>query len=421
MLLFPTGPIASLVVSALFGAFLGLWREMQDQKKNRTSFMGLRTMSLLCLLGAFSTLFPQFPSLPLILFGAVTILVVIGYTHGNFVLQKIGMTSELAALLTFFIGILVGFEQQVLAILLTVFLGGVGAFRDVLHKFAKTLDPKEWIGLFQLLALSGAVLPFLPKEAVDPWGVFVPFNVWLLVMLISGIGFVGYFLIKYLGARGGIPLLGFLGSIVSSTAVTISMAIRSKKNNLPYIFSGGILVASATMHVRVMLELIVLGAGEFFSFLLVPLAMSLSSVALAVYFFLMSKNKKSPFFQKPESIKLEKPFEIIPALKFGLIFIIVLFALALGKRYFGDSGVYAAAFLSGIIDIDAIVLSSLESVRLGELSISTAQNAVAIGLFVNTLVKIGYVSIMGSRELVRKSSWAIGLSVLVGITVFLLT
>jgi len=316
---------------------------------------------------------------------------------------------------------LVGFEQQILALLLTVFLGGINAFRDVLHKFAKTLEPQEWIGLLQLVALSGVVLPFLPREAIDPWGVFVPFHVWLLVMLISGIGFVGYFLIKYLGARGGIPLTGFLGGLVSSTAVTISMATRSKETNLPRIFTGGILVALATMQFRVVLEILLLGPKEIFSFLFIPITMSVVSSLFAVYFFVKSKSKKTSFFKKPERVKLENPFEIIPALKFGFIFLVVLFALALGKRYFGDSGVYVAAFLSGVVDIDAIVLSSLESIKLGELSNQVAYNAIAIALFTNTLVKVGYVGIMGSKSVFRKVSLATVAVTLVGIGVFLLT
>jgi len=421
VLLFPTGPIASLLIASLLGAFLGLWREMQDQKKNRNSFMGLRTMTLLCLLGALSTIFPQFSYLPIILFGAITTLVVIGHAHGNFVIQRIGMTSELSALLTFFIGVLIGFEQQTLAILLTVFLGGMTAFRDTLHKFAKTLQVHEWMGMLQLFALSGAVLPFLPQEAIDPWGVFVPFNVWLLIMLISGIGFVGYFLIKYIGAQGGIPLTGFLGGIVSSTAVTISMATRSKEANLPNIFSGGVLIALATMQLRVVAEILILGSEVALSFLMIPIIMSVASSIFAVYFFWKSKSKKTSFFQKPERVKLTSPFEIVPALKFGAVFVFVLFALAIGQRYFGNSGVYAAAFLSGVIDIDAIVLSSLESVKLGELSSVVAYNAIAIALFTNTLVKVGYVGVMGSRDVFRKVLFATVLVTVIGIGAFLLT
>jgi len=383
--------------------------------------MGLRTMTLLCLLGALSTIFPQFSYLPIILFGAITTLVVIGHAHGNFVIQRIGMTSELSALLTFFIGVLIGFEQQTLAILLTVFLGGMTAFRDTLHKFAKTLQVHEWMGMLQLFALSGAVLPFLPQEAIDPWGVFVPFNVWLLIMLISGIGFVGYFLIKYIGAQGGIPLTGFLGGIVSSTAVTISMATRSKEANLPNIFSGGVLIALATMQLRVVAEILILGSEVALSFLMIPIIMSVASSIFAVYFFWKSKSKKTSFFQKPERVKLTSPFEIVPALKFGAVFVFVLFALAIGQRYFGNSGVYAAAFLSGVIDIDAIVLSSLESVKLGELSSVVAYNAIAIALFTNTLVKVGYVGVMGSRDVFRKVLFATVLVTVIGIGAFLLT
>jgi uncharacterized membrane protein (DUF4010 family) len=249
----------------------------------------------------------------------------------------------------------------------------------------------------------------------------VPFNVWLLIVLISGIGFVGYFLIKYIGAQGGIPLTGFLGGIVSSTAVTISMATRSKEANLPNIFSGGVLIALATMQLRVVAEILILGSEVALSFLMIPIIMSVASSIFAVYFFWKSKSKKTPFFQRPERVKLTSPFEIVPALKFGLIFVAVLFMLAIGQRYFGDSGVYVAAFLSGVVDIDAIVLSSLESVKLGELSSIVAYNAIAVALFTNTLVKVGYVGIMGSRGVFRKVSIATVLVTLVGIGAFLLT
>jgi len=258
------------------------------------------------------------------------------------------------------------------------------------------------------------VLPFLPREPIDPWGVFVPFSVWLLVMLISGIGFVGYFLIKYLGVKGGVPLTGFLGSIVSSTAVTISMATQSKMTKLNDVFAGGILIALGTMQVRVAAEILLLGTPDFYKFLIVPIAMAVVSILGAIYFFYRSNKKHHWWSLEPDTIKLESPFEFGPALKFGLVFVVVLFALALGQKYLGNSGVYAAAFLSGLIDIDAIVLSSLESVKLGELNPVIAQNSIAIAIMVNTTIKVAYVAVIGAYSLVGRVAVGVGVVTAIG-------
>jgi uncharacterized membrane protein (DUF4010 family) len=349
------------------------------------------------------------------------ILISLVYAHGAFHEKKIGLTSELSALLVFWIGVLVGLESQTIAILLTILLAALNTFKKDLHSFVGTLTEKEWVGALQLMIFSGAALPFLPKEPIGPWGVLVPFNIWLLVILISGIGFIGYFLTKFFGAKGGIPLTGFLGSIVSSTAVTTSMASQSKRAALTGIFAVGILVAVATMHLRVIAEIIIWGQGVLgYQIFIVPLSMSLTSAAFSVYYFLKT-NQKHNFSAVQSDVKLESPFELGPALKFGGFFVIVLVALALGQRYLGDSGVYMAAVLSGFIDADAIVLSSLESAKLGEMPIQVAKNAIGIAIFVNTLVKILYVALLGSKKLTKRIAISLSVTCLVGaLTLWLL-
>ena len=396
-------PFFQLLLASVLGGFLGLRREMEAPEKENRSFMGLRTMSLMALFGCLATFFPTLPHLPLFGFGALTIFLAIAYAHGAFCLKRIGMTSEMSAMIIFWVGVLVGSGQPILALLLTLFLALVDGFKQELHSFAHTLKKQEWIGALQLLFFSGAILPFLPQVPIDPWGVFVPFNVWLLVILISGIGFLGYFLTKYFGVRGGITLASFLGALVSSTAVTTSMASQSKKSKLPNIFAVGILIALATMQIRVVVEIIAWGSAEMVkSLILIPLSMALASGVVAfIFYFRVQKNpsiKNNPSLD----VKLQSPFEILPALKFGFVFVLILFALAFGKNHLGSSGVYITAFLSGFVDIDAIVLSSLEAVKLGEMESLVARNAIIIGLFTNTLVKVFYVAILGSPKLISK-------------------
>jgi len=421
----PDNPIYQLLVGAALGAFVGLRREIDNQQKTHAVFMGFRTMALMSTFGVISTLFASMSYLPAVGFAGLMVFLAIAYANGAFRMNMIGMTSELCAVIMFWIGVLVGYEQVVLAIILTVLVGSLNAFKEELHGFAKTISPKEWIGALQLLMLSGAILPFLPREPIDPMGIIVPFNIWFLVIMISGVGFVGYFLTKYIGVKGSVALTAFLGAVVSSTAVTTSMAAQSKRANMTGIFTVGVLIAVATMQVRVALVILALASPELTrEILIAPIVMALSAAAMAAYFFY--KTSKKHKFSTPNTkmlannVDLQSPFELGPALKFGGVFILVLFSLALGQRYLGDSGVYAAAFFSGFVDVDAIVLSSLESANLGEMTLSLAERAIMIAIVINNLVKILYVAVLGNRRMVSKVAVGIIIPSIVGVLAWII-
>lgn len=415
-------PIVVFFIAAMLGAFLGIRRQMVTKQANHKSFMGLRTMTLLSTMGAISTFFPEkMPYLPVIFFIGLIALITVVYANGALNLKRIGLTSELTAFIVFWIGVLVGWEQQILAILLTIFIAILNGFKVQLHNFASTLKPSEWTGALQLLVISGAVLPFLPREPIDPWNAIIPFNIWLLVILISGIGFLGYFLTKFFGARGGIPMTGFLGAIVSSTAVTTSMATQSKQSKLTGIFSVGILIAVATMQLRVVIEILLWGDGQIsVSTILVPFVMAIVATLFSIYF-LRITSKNHNLSAVKSDVKLESPFELMPALQFGLAFVVVLLALSLGKQYFGSSGIYMTSILSGFIDVDAIVLSTLESVRNGTMEVKTAETAISLAIFMNTLIKIVYVAILGSKKLIKKIAISLSIICLSGGLVLILT
>jgi len=420
----PDNPIYQICVGALLGAFVGLRREIDNQQKPHSVFMGFRTMALMSTLGVVSTLFEPMPYLPAVCFSGLLMFLAIAYANGTFRLKLVGMTSEISAIFMFWIGVLVGYEQQVIAILLTIFIGGLNAFKDELHNFAKTISTREWVGALQLLIVSGAVLPFLPREPIDPMGILVPFNIWFLVIMISGVGFLGYFLTKYIGVKRSVGLTAFLGSIVSSTAVTTSMADQSKRAKLTGIFTVGVLIAVATMQVRVALEIVAWGTPEMIQALLpIPLSMAVAAAVMAGYFFWRTNRKhkfSNPSAKSPKAdIELQSPFELGPAIKFGGVFIVVLLALAFGQKYFGESGVYMAAFLSGFVDVDAIVLSSLESVKLQEMDPLLAERAILIAVAVNNMVKILYVAVLGNKKMVGKVGVGITITTLVGVLTWL--
>lgn len=418
-----SNPVIQLLTSSLLGGFLGMRREIDTKRFTvNNEFMGFRSLSLIALVGTVSTFFPTLPYLPVVFFSALVLLMAIAYYHGRFKLGIYGMTTEVSSLCVFWIGVLIGQGSPgaLPAIIVTVFLAIINAYKYSLHDFIRTLTKREWSGALQLALISVILLPILPTVAIDPWGVFVPFKIWFLVVLISGIGFVGYFLVKYLGFRGGVPLIGFLGSVTSSLAVTISMSNQSKKFNFPNIFAGGVMIALATMQLRVIGEVFFLGTEELRKFLIIPALMSLVCYSIGGYFsFVLSKKSHSDSLDK-NIMKLQSPFELKPALKFGLIFVTVLFALALGQKYLGNSGVYVAAVLSGIVDVDAIVLSSLEALKLGELTPQTAETAILLAIFVNTLTKSVFVFLLATRALFYRVTIGVASALIVGGAAFLI-
>ncbi len=411
-----------LLMALGLGTLMGLRRELdaQGEPERKRSFMGIRTAIVFTLLGAISTLFPEIPSFPIFVFCGILLLIVVAYANGAFMKKRIGLTSELSALAMVFVGMFVGYGLILPAIFLTIILMVLNEFRTELHKFISTLSVSETRGALQLLIFSGAVLPFLPRVPIDPLGIIVPFNIWLLVIFISGINFVGYFLIKALGERAGTFLTAILGSLVSSTAVTVSMAEHSQEKNVSKnLLAAGIMIAIAVMNIRVFIEILVAGtsANRTF-FLLVPIMMAITGFIFAILAFKAANNSKRPASEA--DFEIESPFELLPAIKFGILFVFVLAGIALGKHFLGDAGVYVAAGLSGLADIDAVVLSSMEAVRVGELSAHTAETAVFIGLIVNTLIKLVYVGLIGSQELLKKLFVGISIVAVIGTFVWFL-
>jgi uncharacterized membrane protein (DUF4010 family) len=173
----PGNQIYQLLVAIFLGIFIGLRREMIFQKEGFEGIMGVRTISIFVLLGTISTFFKEYPYLPILTFIGVFIFMIIAYYNGVFNLKRIGLTSELSALIMFWVGVLVGQSQIMLAVILTVIMGIFTAYKKDFHRFAKNFSFKEWSGSLQLLIISAIILPLLPTEAIDPFGIFVPFDI----------------------------------------------------------------------------------------------------------------------------------------------------------------------------------------------------------------------------------------------------
>ncbi len=291
-----------------------------------------------------------------------------------------------------------------IAIGLAVVTTAVLAYKDPMHGFVKKLGWNDVYSGLQLLIATFVALPLLPDKPIDPWGALNPYQLWLLVILISGLSLVGYALTRWLGPGKGALITGFAGGLVSSTAVTVSFSREARTNpENTTAFASGILVAWAIMFVRV---LVIVGVVNrtLLGPLLVPFVAvaAVAAGAAALLFYRRSMKARPANAQK--DIHVANPFSVASAAKFAAFFAVVLVAVKIAQEHFSSGGVYAVAALAGLTDVDAITLSMSELARHGEVGVAVV--AIVIAALVNTVVKCAIAFVVGGVSLGKPLLWA---------------
>ena len=262
------------------------------------------------------------------------------------------------------------------------------------------------------------VLPLLPDEALDPYEVVNPYKVGLLVILISGISFVGYFLTRLLGAQKGLGITGVLGGLTSSTAVTAAMALEAKQDaRLNAICAFSTVAANATMFGRVLVVVWLLDAA-LVQRLVWPLgAMGLTAAAVAVALWFSASKSGEKGARGDGNVKLKNPFSVGPALKFAAFFVVILFVAKFAKLFLGDSGIYLASLVSGLADVDAITLSISEQTSADVLNRDVGALGITIAVVANSVVKTTIAIQSGGWAFGRLVALALGAATVVGLGV----
>ena len=415
----------SLLLAVSLGALVGLEREMSAQKAGFSgkNLGGLRTFSMVSALGFVAGFFGERFQNAAIFLGILAAVALASFLSHGFVAffeRRFGITSELSLFASFFIGALVALHENYLAIAIAILFTGLLALKDALHRIAKKLDTTELIAILKFLILSVVILPILPKHFVDPLGFFDwrPQTIWLMVILVASIRFLGYFLGKIFGAEKSLLLSGIVGGFVSSTAVTSGISSESKKQKSVLVFFIPILLASGIMFFRVLFEIFLIAGKnvEFFRTLFFPLAaMGGISAAIGV-FFLFSRRQKMNAVKNP--IQIDQPLQMSSAISFGAFFLFILILSEKIPEFFPNAGLLATGAIAGLSDVDAITLAISNLVSTGEVGISRGAMVILLAVAVNTLVKIGIVGIFGSRRLFRAILVAIVAVLAVGSVVF---
>lgn len=391
-------------IALLIGFLVGLQREFDhdiSEKPDEKQFAGVRTFSLIALTGCTAAFLSDLAGSSWIFIGVFMALVVMVGIAYLLVGQKgsIGMTTEVAALLTALIGALAYWEQITLAVALGVIITALLSFKLELHGLAERLTRQDLLATLKFAIITAIILPVLPNIPIwdqPPFDVLVPYKIWLMVVLISGISFSGYILIKIVGSRRGISLTGLLGGLASSTAVTLSFAQRSRKNSaLGKPFALAIMLAWSVMFARVMIEVAVVHA-PLLSTLWLPITVAgLLGLGYSLYLYF------SPRADDEEDVSVSNPFELGPAITFGLLYGFILLATNAAEQFLGNTGLYLSSIISGLADVDAITLTTAELSRNGSIDAATATRAIVLAVVSNTSVKGMIVLSTGSAALRR--------------------
>lgn len=386
--------LAALAIGLLIGIERG-WSKRDQEEGDRVA--GIRTFSIIGLLGGTWAIMASMTSewMLAIAFLAVSALSIAAYIVDVRRDNDVGTTTAFAMMLTFVLSAWAVIGQPVLALVVTVLVITLLGYKPVLHRWLRVLEEKEIYAGIKLLVISVALLPFLPNQGYGPYDALNPYWVWWMVVLISGISFVGYFAIKLSGDRKGTFLTAVTGGLASSTAVTFSLAQFARFNSTKLYFMGGVLVASSIMFVRVGIEVFVVHKA-LLSQLWLPLGLMFIGILIGGYWFLVKGDTDQD--SNNQEIELKNPFQLGLAIRFGLLLALILLLSESVKEWFGDEGIYVLSVASGLMDVDAITVS-LSRMAQNDLRAEAASMGIILASATNTLVK-GFIfaAIVGVKE-----------------------
>ncbi len=386
--------LAALAIGLLIGIERG-WRDREEDEGERVA--GIRTFSLIGLLGGVCALISEqtTPWFMVAAFPGVCALIIAAHILEASEDKDMGTTTAFTMMLSFVLAAWAAFGQPIPAMAVTVIVISLLGYKPVLHSWLRTIRPGDFFSGLKLLIISLVLLPLLPNKGYGPWEALNPYWTWWMVVLISGISFLGYVIIQVVGEKKGALVTAVAGGLVSSTAVTISLARFAREQKTGLIFSAGVLVASAIMFIRVLIEVLVVYPG-LLKALWLPLTTMFAGLITALAWTWRHRDRKERKEHRP--VALKNPLQLGMALQFGLILAVVLLLSEAMKEWFGSSGIYVLSVVSGLIDVDAIVLSLSRSAR-QDLASEVAVMGILLACLTNTLVKgVMFAVIAGIRD-----------------------
>lgn len=386
--------VVNLLLALALGLLVGLQREW-----SKSEIAGVRTFPLIAVFGALTgTLAGQFGGWTIAAgLVAVAAMLVIGnmasFQAGT---GDPGLTTEAAVLVMFAVGAAISQGLTGPAIVVTGAVALLLQWKRELHSFVARIEEAELRAVSRLILIGLVILPAMPDRAFGPYGVLNPFEIWLMVVLIVGISLAAYVAYRLLGERTGVLVTGLLGGLISSTATTLTYSQKARETKGQTPVAGAVIVlASTSVFGRVLFEVAAV-APAVLPQVAPPLLVMTGAIAVLAWLAL-ARSRREP--APPQDQQL--PSTLGSAIAFGLLYAIVLLAVAAARQHFGEGALYAVAAVSGLTDVDAITLSTARLIRTGTLEAETGWRVILVGALANLGFKAGIVFALGGAKLFR--------------------
>ena len=401
-----------LGIAILIGALIGLERE-HSRTPGAKSFAGIRTFPLIAMYGFIAAMLSSYLNLAFYFAFIASVMILVGLSYYTTARGgRIGITTELSALMVFVLGSMIYWDFIRIAAMIAVIMALFLSLKIQLHSFVEKVTGEDIIAVLKLSIVTIIILPLLPERAFGPNDIINLRLIWMMVIFIALLSFLGYILTKYVGYKKGISVTSIFGGLVSSTALTFSFAKKSKENDsLSSNFGVGILIATTMVFPKVFIEIAVVNMS------LAKLAVIPILIFMAVGILLSFIMWKKINATELTGIDLKNPFELKSALYFGLIFGTILLFSKLAQLNYGDTGSYLVSFISGLTNIDAITLTMAQLSAKNSIPPIVALNSIVIALFANLLFKGIIAIILGTKLMARYTSIGFGFFILTAVLI----
>ncbi len=391
------GLIQQVLIALALGFLIGMEREFAKRAPDKEEqFAGVRSYTLITLFGFLCAYLAESYGDWILIIGLVGLisLVVAAYVvsakPGSY-----GISTELSGILAFVIGAVVFKGEVLFAVIVTVVVTALLSLKLRLHSFIATLTPKDIQAFIQFVIISAVILPFLPNTPMGPNGVWNLREIWIMVILVTGISLGGYLLDKILGPTKGTLVSGIIGGLVSSTAVTLSLAQRSRKYpNGPHIVSAASIIgATAVLYPRIWL--IVWVVDQELAIRMVPSFAFITLVTFGIAYLIQRKGGEGTVVDIPTT----NPLNFGVSIQFAILFMVVLWLMDVASAESSVQGLYATSLVFGATNMDVITLSIARSTE--SVGISIAVIAVLLATLSNTVMKFLIVVFFGNKAMIK--------------------
>ncbi|MGD1006050.1 MAG: MgtC/SapB family protein [Ignavibacteriaceae bacterium] len=384
------------IVALALGFLIGLERESAGIDRKGKIFAGVRTFTLISLFG-FGCGWLQHLNITFALPAGLLVIGALVLTEylGKLKEGRLGGTSEIATLLTFVIGALALLADVWISMALGIIATLLLSEKSELENYVDKLNKFEFLAVLKFLLITIIIFPALPNKDYTQFNLN-PAHIWQIVMMVSTIGFVGYFLMKKLGDKLGLWLSGLLGGLVSSTAVCIAVGRIAEKD--PAQGKNALqasILACSVMYLRILVIIWIVNSS-----ILYLLWWKLVFLALTGFILAFTFKFKNPQPLENSDSTLQNPFEIKPALIFAALFVFLTIITVWVKNYLGSIGLLVLSAIVGVTDIDPFILSLINGASHIE---PVIVSAIIIAMMSNTIIKVVYFTIQTKQQ--KKSAY----------------